>query len=255
MDVSDDGSTMYVGLVGATSVAKVDLNARGVTQSFSLSDPWGGQVFATDIAIQPGGTSTIAVTTASPFDSGTYGPAIYDDGVRRPNMLGTYEGTQVEWTAPDRVVSYNGSHTGSELIAALVDENGATITKVVREGFSAFTAEMTLAGNRLYGSDGSVVNATNLQRIGTFAVGLDLASAFGPAVETTRNRAHFALFAQDRTAIETFNPSTFTLVKTSLIDVPTSWPSYGPATDVISWGVGKIAFQNGSKVYFVEDLP
>ena len=254
--LSDDYSTLYVGLNGAGAVRKVDLVSKTAGMQFELEAPFGDAIYATDIAVQPGSTTTVGVTTGSLNSTGTFGPAIYDNGAKRPKSLFIYEGTDLVWTSPSRIVSYNGSHTGSELIEVLVDEEGATKGKVVSEGLSAFAYGMIRVGNRLYGSEGSVVNAGTLQRIGRFQWQTQGApQVYGVAVDPGLDLAYFVVFDQNQNLILAFDTETFVLAdQARLENVPVGGFSYAE-THVILWGRDHLAFNRGDRVYFVDNAP
>jgi DNA-binding beta-propeller fold protein YncE len=256
MALSDDGTALFVGLSGANGFKRIDLTTRTVGQMVSLTLPFEDQAYATDIGVQPGSNTTIAVTTGSHSSTGTYGPAIYDGEVRRPNMLGVYQGTELAWTSPSRLISYNGSHTGSELYEVRVDANGATITDEVREGLSAFSTELVFVGSRLYGSDGSVVSPTSLQQLGHFQFPDSFSRAFGPAVDTSNNRAYFVQFLNNGALISAYNTTTFALVASTRVENVISGGGLGFSnTDLVLWAPDKLAFQFGDRIYFIDDAP
>ena len=93
--LSDDGTTLYVGLNGTGSVRRFNLASRSPGPAFALgADSFFGTRFAEDIAVAPGQPGTVAVSMrfqgVSPRNAGL---AIFDDGVMRgtpisgPNVI------------------------------------------------------------------------------------------------------------------------------------------------------------------------
>ncbi|MGV3614977.1 MAG: hypothetical protein ACO1SV_06540 [Fimbriimonas sp.] len=259
LDMSDDASTMYVGLRGAQAVRRVNLETRTAGLTFSLSNQYNDRLFATDIKVQPGSNDTVGITTANISSSGTYGPAIYDNGVRRPNMLSTYQGTDLVWTAPDRIVTFNASHTGAELIDVRVDATGTSITREVRDGLGAFSSDLYRFGGRLYGANGEVVNETTLDRIGTFSrQGTVYADGWvGPAVDVVAHRAYFVEVHPNFAMLHIYSTDTFLRIGTARLEGVTlaTSPYDFSLSSISTWGANGLAIRTTDRLYLVDDLP
>jgi hypothetical protein len=259
MAISEDGSVLYVGLRGARAVRRVDLSSRTPGLQFTLTNQSNDQLVALDLAVQPGNPNTVGVTTGSVASSGTYGPAVYDNGVRRPKMLSIYQGTDLVWTSPNRIVAYNGSHTGSELIETSVDASGVTFVREVREGLSAFSTDLVQVGDRLYGSDGSIVDAASLARIGSFALrtGGSTGNFYGPAVNISPGLAYFLEIGNDGASIHAFSTDTFVKVasrRVTGVSSSTHPANFGDAY-LVRWGARGLAFRTTEAVYLIDDAP
>ena len=72
--VADDGSSVYVGLDGEASVARIDTGSRSVVNTFSLGGGVYGAHYAEDIEVLPGDPDTIIVSLfrnpSRPFHAG-----------------------------------------------------------------------------------------------------------------------------------------------------------------------------------------
>jgi hypothetical protein len=259
LDISDDGSTMFVGLRGAHAVRRVNLETRTAGLTFGLSNQSNDELYATDLKVQPGSTTTVGVTTANIGSSGTYGPAIYDNGVRRPNMLGTYQGTDLVWTSPNRIVTFNGSHTGFELIDVLVDAAGASVSREIRDGLGGFSSDLYRFGGRLYGSSGEIINETTLDRMGTFSRhGSIYADRWvGPAVNVAARRAYFVEVQTKTVMLHIYSTDTFLRLGTArLKDVSLATSPYDyTLTSVAAWGTNGLAIRTADRIYLIDNLP
>ena len=257
MGISDDGSTLYVGLSGARAVRRIDLTTRTPGLQFTPRDATGDTVIATDIAVQPGSNDVIAMTSGSPFSSGTEGPSIYDNGVRRPLSLGIYQGSYIAWTSPSRLVTFNAAHTGAELIEANVTAEGATKGLEVRNGLGAFSRCLVRAGNRLYGSEGSIVDENTLLPIGRFTFQSSGTEFFGPAVDTNAGLAFFMEVGNGEVLIHSYRLDTFLKVGTNRLKNVSSAQSSFQVSDVslMRWGAKGLAFRTVDRVYLIDQVP
>ena len=88
--ISADAAVAYVGLEGAASARRVDLATLTAGIQFVLGNsPYGyGPLYATQIAVMPGASGTVAVSRhAKDVSPDFQGVAIFDDGVIRPTMV------------------------------------------------------------------------------------------------------------------------------------------------------------------------
>ena len=114
--ISDDGSTLYAGLRDVGTVARIDVASGAVTDRYPVPPTgFGSTAYALDIAVQPGSVTTYALTSAEFQSSGDNGPQIFDAGVKRPNALGSYEGTRppLDLAQPDRRLRQSGEQRES----------------------------------------------------------------------------------------------------------------------------------------------
>ena len=211
--LSDDGTTLYAGLQASGSVRKVDLTSNAAGLQFTIPNTgFGGAGYANDLAVQPGHPNTLALTTQEFNSSGNNGPEIFDDGVKRPNGLGIYQGTRLLFTAADRLVAYDTSSTDDTLRGVTVDAQGATLAQSVPSGLNSFGTRFVLAGGRLYDRGGVVFDAASLTRLGAFDLGLTGGfsdAVFGPAVDG--GRAYFVVLSGGTLRVLAFDSASFAL--------------------------------------------
>ncbi|HEU5092281.1 MAG TPA: hypothetical protein VFT30_06325, partial [Nitrospira sp.] len=155
---SDDGSTLYVGLDGAASIRRYNMQTHTAGQQFFLGrDNSFGPLGLGGIAVSPGNPSTVAVALQHPNILPLQaGVAIYDDGVRRPKIgPGQPDGSDLLAFASPSLL-YGATAFGfGDLTKFSVDSSGVTVI-----GTAPFFAgaEITLANNLLYGSSGQVID-------------------------------------------------------------------------------------------------
>jgi hypothetical protein len=164
---SDDGRYLYVGLDGASAVRRVNLGTFTAGLQWSLG---AGEV-AGDLAVMPGHAGTVAVSRHSRgINPPLVGVTIYDDGVARPtSSSGHTGGARIEWLeSPDAFYGYNNAHTGFEFFTIGVDAAGARHLTTNGGLISGFYTDIVGAAGRIYGTDGSVVDAERRVRLGSF---------------------------------------------------------------------------------------
>jgi hypothetical protein len=244
---ADDGATLYVGLDGAASIRRYNIQTHTAGQQFFLGRDSSGTFSLSDIAVSPGNPSTVAV--AQRYSGGAQtsaGVAIYDDGVRRPKTgPGHPDGSDVLAFASPSLL-YGATNFG-HFTKYSVDSSGVTVT-----GTAPFLAgdEITLANNLLYGSVGQVLNPSTGALVGTFfgagflntshvidvannrAFFLTIQFGFGPGLNVT-------ITAYD---LNTFLPVGFIGVS-GLTGVPDS---------LVRWGTNGLAFRSSDRqVYLI----
>lgn len=218
--ISDDGSTLYAGLRDVGTVARIDVASGAVTDRYPVPPTgFGSTAYALDIAVQPGSVTTYALTSAEFQSSGDNGPQIFDAGVKRPNALGSYEGTRLLWTSPNRIVAYGSLANNGSLRDVAVDANGATTTRTVPSGLST-SASLVLADGRLYDRSGAVLDAASLTRVGAFNLPKGNGGApvtIEPVVDPSTNRAYFVQANDDVASLLIYDTRTFAPLSTRRI--------------------------------------
>ena len=101
------------------------------------------------------------------------GVTVYDDGVARPESSpGHTGGARIEFLeSPDRLYGYNNAHTGFEFFTIGIDATGARHLTETGGLISGFYVNIVGASGRIYGTDGSVVDAEKRAKVGTLAAG------------------------------------------------------------------------------------
>lgn len=215
--VSDDGSTLYVGLDGAAAVRRVDLITRTAGLQFTLgNDDWTGPRYAGDMEVLPGETEILAISMRRSGVSPDFGGvAIVDEGVRRPDATPDHTGARmIEAASATRIYGFNNSSTEFGFRELVVDADGITETFNVRDLISGFRTDIDYVGDRIFATSGAVVDPTVPHLVGTFG-------ASGPfAVDLASERIYFLNMESfgTATALSSFDTSTFRGVATVLVE-------------------------------------
>lgn len=253
MALSDDGSTMAVGLKGTGAVRFVDLNSGTARGQFEVRG--GGASYAAGLAFQPGSASVLAVGIRPKGSTGLSGLTIYDDGVPRPLSTNTYGTDRLAWTEANRIVATNDTafHDYS------VDANGAALGSQTvffpgRLGQSFFVQE-----GRLYTAYGVVLNATTRLSLGQFPGVVDQfqAPAFaGPAVDTVAGKAYFVVATAENLRLRTYRLDSLQMLTDKPLAGVESLGAHSSAGEhLVRWGAHGLAFRNNGKIVIVDEVP
>ena len=170
MALSDDASTLWVGIDGAFSIRKITLATTPPVAGplVALPDPssLSAAVFLTALAPVPGAAASVVAEVAS---EGLSEVTILDDGVPRLNSIKNNVSSLLAEGPPGYAfgVSSIGT-TNLDVIGILA--GGPSIT--VYGGLLSYGGQPIYQGGRLYFSGGDVVDVTNIgapTRVGAFA--------------------------------------------------------------------------------------
>lgn len=237
---SDNGQYLYVGLNGASAVRRVTLATLGAGLQWSLL---GGEV-AGDIAVLPGMPVAVAVSRHRPgYSPPLEGVTIYDDGVARPTSSpGHTGGARIEFLdSPSLMYGYNNAHTGFEFFHIGIDASGARHLSARGGLIGGFYTDIVGAAGRIYGTDGSIVDADRQTKVGKL-------SGSGPmAIKPELGRA----FVIGSSTIGVYDLNTFQL----LGSVPIPSPGFDhPALvspRLVPWGSDGMAFLDQTRVIII----
>jgi hypothetical protein len=255
--ISDDGSTLYVGLNGTQTIGVIATNSLTETATIPLTQ---SGVTITDIKVQPGSTSVIAITTQDVEDTGNTGPIIIANGVTLPNRLGTYQGQVLAWASPSLIYAYDNTDSGYSLIEGSVNSQGATLSTSIYGRFSGTDTVIKKFGTRIYGSDGNIIDAATAAHIGQFPVPGGLIIDNDIAVDLNAGNAVVAFGAVDESllnfgvySLSTYLPVTAFSIPNVL--TPPQSTLYGPTaiSGLCRWGAHGLAFRSPSSVYFIDN--
>ena len=237
---SGDGAYLYVGLNGANAVRRLDLATFAPALQWSLP---AGEV-AGDLAVAPGQPHTVAVSRHRlGWSPSLQGVTIYDAGIARAvSSSGHTGGARIEFLSSASVLyGYNNAHTGFEFFTIGIDSSGARHIWETPGLISGFYTDIVGAAGRIYGTDGSVVDAERRVKIGTFA------SAGPVAVDVATGRAFFL----GESGISVYDLTTFILLGT----IPLSGASFDhPAvanTRLVRWGTNGLAFLDKDELFII----
>lgn len=258
--LSDDGTALYADLPMLGAVRRINPATGAVVSSFGLASPgFGSAARAIDLDVQPGSPSTLAIVSQDIDDTGYDGPSIFDDGVRRPNTLGTYASSRALWISPDRIVAYPANF-GEGLIDVAVDSQGASATRNVPTQ-ADLSHRLVLAGGRLYGANGVVLNASTYAALGAFAQPTyqgGYATYLGPAVDAARKRVYFVEVGAGGAYVRlhVYDADTFASIANRSVGNVTVTPTLllpdNPRVSLV--GVDTLAFRLYDQVIFLDGV-
>jgi hypothetical protein len=240
--LSDDGRFLYVGLNGANAVRRVEL------PSLTAALQWGlpaGQV-AGDIGVVPGMPGTVAVSRhRTGISPPLEGVTIYDDGVARPRSSpGHTGGARIEFLESQSVFyGYNNAHTGFEFFTIGIDATGASHLSAQGGLIGGFYTDIVGAAGRIYGTDGSIVDAERRTKVGSFGSGFVNALAVDPAL----GRAYLLNGAQ----LGVYDLNTFQLLGTVTVPTPSFDHPALVSTRLLRWGTDGVAFLDQTRLIIV----
>jgi hypothetical protein len=239
--LSSDGTQLFVGLDGATSVAQVNLTEGKIVNQFSLS---GGEgiynppMTALYLAAVPGSPNSVAVATEGGLSSTGSGITLYDSGVARAKT----------WTSGEGSMSFGSS------ASTLYVLSGATVEVLTIDstGVAAHTALTTLSqqatwlqydNGNLYLSSGQVLSASTGTLQGTLYSSVST-SASGPIVSDSGiGRAYVALssYTSNGNSVLAFDETSFNLLGSIVVN-GAGENGYGSSFEkIVRWGKNGLA--------------
>jgi hypothetical protein len=238
VEASDDGQYLYVGLDGAQGVRRVALPGLTPGLQFSI-----GPFTVEELHVMPGAPSTVAVSrrnaSSSPSNVGLF---IYDDGVARGLSGSEHTGSNTfGWTADGTgMFGYNFETTEFGLRKISVGPEGAREVWVRGGLIDGFYTRIQVAGDQIYGGDGSVVDGDLRERIGSCSMSGYL------TVDRDLGRA----FYWSGNTISVCDLGTYQSMGELDVAV-TDAPHPSERRNLVRWGTDGLAFSTGTTVYIV----
>ena len=242
--LSSDGFTLWVGLDGASSVRKVDLNSGIAGIQFYLGG--GNGIYnpsytAKGLAVMPGSTNTVAVASSA----GTV--TIYDSGVPR-----TKTGTSPGYNSSVGVAFDNtGTYlyvAGSGYSVMQVDSTGVVSSSLLNSNVSSY--DLRYDNGRSYLTSGIILNAANGNQLGVFSVAPSQPANGPVAPDSTIGRA-FVLVNPNyfyNYQVNVYDLTTFNLLGS--IPVPFAQNPYPQSPiRIVRWGQDGLAVPYGAQLY------
>jgi hypothetical protein len=249
IDISTDGSTIYVGLSGADSIARIDTASHTLLATYpvpgdtTLNMPY----LATDLKVAPGSVTEIAITRGGSETSSIYGPMILDSGMPRTQHLGIYEGTQLAFNPAGGLFTLEND-SSADLRQCAISASGvvtaATTSNVIRDS----GATLQVVGGRLYASDGTVLDASTIQPVGQAPV----AAGKACAVDLANGLIFYLDQSQNSPSAHLVTAKLSTLKLLSSIPVPGTLDARAGLTRV---GAKGLAYRTANTLYFVDNAP
>jgi hypothetical protein len=242
--LSDDGRFLYVGLNGANSVRRVELPGLTPTLQWGLSP---SQV-AGDMHVAPGLPGTVAVSRQVPGSSPPLaGVTIYDDGAPRPTSSpGHTGGNRIEFLeSPSVLYGFNNAHTGFEFFTIGVDAAGARHLIATGGLISGFYTNIVGAAGRIYGTDGSIVDAERRVRIGTFGQGGSI------AIDTELGRAYILNNLIGASQLSVYDLNTFGFLGSVSFPAASFHHAALLSPRLVRWGSDGLAFLDQTRLFII----
>jgi hypothetical protein len=237
-EVSDDGQYLYVGLDGAQSVRRVTVQGLTPGLQFPISSP-----ATEELHVMPGHPQTVAVSRRNPGSSpSNTGLVIYDDGVARGATGPGHTGSNsFGWTGDGSAIfGFNFETTEFGLRRVSVGPEGATEVWVKSGLIDGFYNRIQVAGDQIYGGDGSVVDGDLRERLG----GCSMSGYV--AVDRALGRA----FYWSDSTIHVCELANYTLLGEFTVAGVSAPPAFD-RHNLVRWGTDGLAFSDGVKIFLV----
>jgi YVTN family beta-propeller protein len=246
--LSSDAKFLYVGLLGANAVKRVNLVTKTVDESISTGwDQLSGTKFARSLSVSPSDSNVVAISKASPnFVPAFAGASLYNGTTELPSKIEDRVGH------PDAVIFSSSSSTlyGLDLDSTehsfyvmSADSTGLHMTDSARNWNRLGTP--LLSEGLIYTSTGVVIDPNTKSTKTTFAL-----TNVGDAVtmDVASRRVVFLEHNWDtkKVTVEAFDTSTGALAASQEI---TSATTFG--TDIVCWGQNQYAVSTGNGIFLL----
>ena len=161
MALSDDGSTLWVGLRGEASIRRVDLSSGAPVPGPSYALP--GSTHAGEMVVLPGTKDSVAVSIhvsdVSPSYSGTI---LMDEGVERPGSTPGFDGAERLTTGPEGWLFGAGTSSASTFYSIQVTPDGlgnAAENEGLIHGYGG--TQLVYSGGRVYSAAAAAVDVSS----------------------------------------------------------------------------------------------
>lgn len=172
IEISDDSSTLYVGLDGEGAVRRVDLQSGIANIQFALGSDSCGTFKMDDIVIQKDNPNTVIISRRNSGCSPRHeGVVVYDNDVMRPQTTQDHTGSnQIE---PSDVITklygYNNETSEFGFRHLSIDDQGIYEDSNTTDLLSGYGVEITYHDGLIYASSGAVIDPTTNTLVGTYA--------------------------------------------------------------------------------------
>jgi len=253
---SDDGSYLYVGLDGESTVQRINLTLpiKGV----DLSIPLPGGRYVDDMQALPGAPASIAVSLQFHNSSPRFaGVAIYDGATPRTNMFLESAGPNVLACSASTIYGYQSEGSPFGFYRMTVDATGITAPTDSTAGLMTSAGGISFAGGLVYTTAGQQIDpgagVTPPTVVGTF-VGVDAANVSSTLVVADASLGRVFYLTPSATpgvwTMSAYSTSTRALLATLPINNMTSEPS-----NLIRYGARGLAFRTAEGYVFLVESP
>ncbi|WP_193211894.1 DUF11 domain-containing protein [Luteolibacter marinus] len=248
--ISENGDYLYVALLDQPEVKRIHLPSQRVDRSIPMgSGPEAARLFAGDMEVIKGDGRTLMVARYDPSIRPDHkGVAVYDDEAMRPNVTQGHIGSNLIESSADPALffGYDNASTEFGFRHLEVDATGVKEVEVRRYLVGGFGGEIKSAGDKIFGTGGSVVDGRHFQGLGAFGNS-------GPLVpDAPTGRVYFVDYATTSQtgfdAISVWDSENFT--HQFSVSLP---HGYTYPRSFIRWGANGLAFRTDSAVAIFSD--
>jgi hypothetical protein len=164
--LSDDGSTLWVGVDGDHAIQRLDLRASSLAPGPPVSlprAPNGGATMAGTMVVLPGTTASVAIALVQPYDPPQVRVAILDDGVARRTTPAFPAPSRITSGPPGWLFGYDDRTNGEWFFTIRIATTALMQTE--RRGLlSGSYADLVYADDRVYAGYGQVLDVRDPER-------------------------------------------------------------------------------------------
>jgi len=266
MAETSDGNYLYIGLQGASSIAKFNLLNHSLSATipvsftqYSTTSP----IAPTWLATMPGNNSTLAVGMNNGW--GQFG--IFDisgnTGTFRQNLSGIYNGVDPIFADQTHVYAYDSQTSGAEFYRYSLDANGLTlIDGTTLNGMGGFAGSFQVSNKLVYGGGGGIADpsTTPPTQLATLPLvdfyasgssGYSVGAAPDPTLQKEflmlENLAGTSAFGLVRYDLKTYQPEALLPMPQGNYGYPSSW-------NMLRWGQDGLALLDTYQDYSTNSI-
>ena len=241
MAISGDGQYAYVYLAGSARVRRVHLPSQTADLDFALGDDGLGSWRAEDMEVVPGQPNLLMVTMYHPgYSPRSAGTAVYDDGVRRPDMNFWGNGHTCHSNGQKAYIFHNET-TGAGTWEVGIGPNGLTHLGGGSNVLNGFGIYGKFYDGLIYANNSTVYDPESNSILGQYTGGQGV-----PIVDSRANRVFYLTVRGSEYRIVAFDRTTFLPV--GYLDVP---GVEGGTGNFVPWGADGFAFRTATQVFLI----
>ena len=257
--LTSDGQFLFVGLSASGNVRRLTLPSLQASLTLTLeTSPSGPSYYAIQIAPMPGNANTVAIVQGDRGSStrGIGGIAIYDDAVRRTNVLHGETIDAIAWSQDGSMIyGTNVESSSLDFFGLAIAPDGVSLATKTAIGFTSSAINISMVGGLLYANGGGVLEPTEARPVGEFA---EEGSGLLVPPDST-SRIAFALFSDfgssdpnDNFVLQSYDADTYTPIASIRISGVHA-DLDGFPTAFVRTGNGGLAFATaGGRLFTVE---
>jgi uncharacterized protein (TIGR03437 family) len=262
VEISDDGSYLYVALDGAAAVRRVNLATQTADLQFPVGADIDGTLYVDDMVVISGSPHTVAISRKYLGISPSFdGVAIFDDGVQRPTIDNAYYGIdKLEPSAsPTTLYGLDTDTTGFEFHTVTVTANGAVDAKSVGDApLGGFSTDIKFVNPYIYALNGAVYNPQTASVVGTYSLGMSgpySLSGTGVAPDPANDRTSMTLdvFGSGIAhSLAVFDQTTF--LQRGAFTIPAFTAAATAADTIMRVGANTLAMRGTAQLFLLQSI-